>query len=638
MTIADVREVSGRKELRLWPGVVAVVLMWFSRIGIKALVPGFAGFAQGMQGALLAALAILLWWMFFSRARWFERVGVIALMAIGLTGAWLLKHDSMGPLWLMCYAVPVLCTVLVAWAVATRRLTGGQRRVSMAAALLLACGIWTLVRTDGINGDHQAQFEWRWAASPEERLLATGSDERREDAGPSTALETTASKGRGEPLDVARARPAAQPSIAIAVDAHKGPAADPVRARTDAELTAKPGTDPVSRKPAFTRAEWPGFRGRERDGVVHGPRIETDWARTPPVEMWRRPIGPGWSSFAVRDGLIYTQEQRGNDEVVACYDAATGRPVWTHRDRARFFESNAGAGPRGTPTLDERRVYTFGATGILNALDAESGAAVWSRNVTSDVGATVPYWGFSSSPVVTADRVIVAAAGQLLAYDRATGDSRWTGPDGEGYSSPHLVTIDGVPQILLLSSTGAISVAPVDGEVLWQHSWKGSPIVQPAVTADGVLIVAGTGSGTRRLLVTQGSEGWRVEERWTSNWLKPYFNDFVIHRGTAFGFDGSILASIDLANGERKWKGGRYGSGQMIVLPDQDVLLVLSEDGNVVLVSATADKFTEIARFKAIEGKTWNHPVLVGGVLLVRNGEEMAAFRLPLARPLTGSR
>ncbi len=310
--------------------------------------------------------------------------------------------------------------------------------------------------------------------------------------------------------------------------------------------------------------------------------------------------------------------------------------MWRHRDAARFWESNGGAGPRATPTLSDGRVYTFGATGILNALDAGDGAVVWSRNAASDTGTKVPTWGFASSPLVVDDVVIVAASGALAAYDLATGNPRWFGPIRRRATARHmLATIDGVAQILLLSAPGAISVAPADGTLLWKHAWPGDAIVQPAVTADGDVLIGSDrqtgGVGMRRIAVAHGPGGWTVEERWTSTGLKPYFNDFVVHKGHAFGFDGSILACIDLEDGKRKWKGGRYGHGQLVLLPDQDVLLVLSEEGELALVGATPDQFTELARFPAIEGKTWNHPVLVGDVLLVRNGQEMAAFRLSLA-------
>ena len=349
--------------------------------------------------------------------------------------------------------------------------------------------------------------------------------------------------------------------------------------------------------------------------------------------MWHRPIGPGWSSFAVQGDRFYTQEQRGDNEVVACYKATTGQPVWTHHDAARFFESNGGAGPRATPTLSNNRVYTFGATGILNALDANTGAVLWTRNVSSETNTKVPFWGFSSSPLVIGDLVIVAASGQLVAYDAASGNRRWLGPNAGGsYSSPQLVTIDGVQQVLLVTGSGTTSVTPADGKQLWSDTWASNSIVQPAVTADGDVLVTSQENGTRRIAVAHNGSGWSVQERWTSNGLKPYFNDFVVHKGYAYGFDGRILACIDLKDGERKWKGGRYGNGQLVLLPDQDLLLVLSEEGELALVSATPDQFNERAKVEAIQGKTWNHPVLVGDILLVRNGEEMAAYRLPLAR------
>jgi outer membrane protein assembly factor BamB len=476
-------------------------------------------------------------------------------------------------------------------------------------------------------------LHWRWTPTPEDRLLAMGD----EPLAPSTSAPATTMPAApaapatptGEPATVA-------PPPAAVVEALKA---------TEASGTADSAPSTPSERMAApavakTNAEWPGFRGPRRDGVVRGVRLETDWTQKPPVELWRRPVGPGWSSFAVNGDLIYTQEQRGEDEVVSCYRLSSGEPVWRHKDPVRFWESNGGAGPRGTPTLHDGRVYTMGATGIVNALDAGTGAVLWSRNAATETGTTVPDWGVSSSPLVIDDIVIVAVAGQLAAYDARTGDERWRGPSGgAGYSSPHLTTIAGVPQVLLLRGSRTISLAPADGTLLWEHVWQpGVSIVQPVLMPDGGMLVAAGdgmgGMGMRRIAVTHGAGGWSVEERWTSRGLKPYFNDTVIHQGHAFGFDGNILACIDLETGERAWKGGRYGNGQMLLLPDQDLLLVLSEEGAMALVKATPDKFTEVAKFQAIEGKTWNHPVLVGDVLLVRNGEEMAAFRLSLA---TGS-
>jgi outer membrane protein assembly factor BamB len=623
MTIPQTDETTPRKPLRLRPGVVLVALQWLIWLALPLVVPD--GAMIGLLAAVALGAAVLVWWLFFSRAPWSERVGVLALMVVAMLVTKRIVDPSVatagqGRL-IFVYSIPVFSLALVAGAAAGRRLAAGPRRAAMAAAILLACGAFTLVRTAGVSGKSTADLHWRWTPTPEERLLAEARDEKVAPPAPA-------------------APPVEAPAPAVAASSTPPASASPVvnaPATPDAAAGKTDATPPAVSTGAARRAEWPGFRGPNRDGVIPGVRIATDWAKSPPVELWRQPIGPGWSSFAVSGGLIFTQEQRGEEELVSCHNLTTGQLVWRHRDTARFWESNGGAGPRATPTLSNGRVYTLGATGILNALDAGSGAVVWTRNAASDTGAPNPGWGFAGSPLVVGDVVIVAASGRLAAYDVATGEKRWLGPaNGAGYSSPHLMTIDGVPQVLLLRGSRSTSFAPADGTQLWEHVGEpGVSIVQPALAADGdVLIAAGDsmgGQGIRRIAVARGPAGWTASERWMSRGLKPYYNDFVVHEGHAFGFDGTILASIDLADGQRKWKGGRYGAGQMILLPDQDLLLVLSEEGELALVGAAPDKHTELARFKAIEGKTWNHPVLAGDVLLVRNGEEMAAFRMPVA-------
>jgi outer membrane protein assembly factor BamB len=611
MTIEQPGAGTARTPIRLWPGVLLVTLQWLLWLVVPWIFPDAA--MLGALGGVAAGLIVAVWWLFFSRAPWAERVGAIVLMVVALFATSRVVHASiaggMMGFMLAMYAIPALGLALVAGVAVGRHMSAGWRRATMAGAILLACGAFTLLRSGGVAGSGAADLHWRWTPSPEERLLAAATSER---IPPPPA-------------------PVAADPVPVTPVAAGAATADPA-ATVQTPTVGAPA-------PAFSLAAWPGFRGAARDGVVRGVRIDPDWAASPPTNLWRRPVGPGWSSFSVSGDLLYTQEQRGEEEVVACYKVATGEPVWRHRDAIRFWESNGGAGPRATPTLSGDRVYAMGATGILNALDAASGAVAWSHNVASDTNTMVPTWGFAGSPLVVDDLVVAAAAGRLAAYEAATGKRRWLGPaHGGSYSSPHRLTIDGVVQVVMLSDAGATGLAPADGTVLWEHPWPGGgAITQPARTDNGDILLsmvaaAGSGIGTRRIAVARGSAGWTATERWTSTGLKPYFNDLVVHKGQAYGFDGSILACIDLADGKRTWKGGRYGNGQLVLLADQDLLLVLSEEGELALVGATPDQFRELARIPALEGKTWNHPVVVGDILLVRSGEEMAAFRLPPAK------
>jgi outer membrane protein assembly factor BamB len=561
-----------KKPLRLWPGIVIVILQWLLRYGLSIIMPDQA--TVGILAGVAGGVAIVIWWAFFSRAPGMDRWIAILLMILALYGASLLIHPSIatGGQGMMygIFAIPVLSLAFVVWAVATRHLSTGSRYVWMVVTILIASGFWIFLRNDGITGDFEPDFVWRWSKTPEERLLASESEE-------------------------------------------------PV------EFTSGPAIlDPSP--------QWPGFRGPERDGVVRGLKIETDWSESPPEELWRKPVGPGCSSFAVSGDYFFTQEQRGEEEIVSCYNINTGMPVWRHHDNARFWDSHAGAGPRGTPALMGNKVYTLGATGILNALDARNGKLIWSRNAATDAGIEHSGWGYCCSPLIVDDVVIIAIAGKLAAYDTASGEPRWTGPDGgDSYSSPHLATIDGIPQVLFLCGDRLISVHPEEGTLLWDIACEGaSHIVQPALTADGDLLVSeGDDLGISRVGIKHGTGEWKFAKQWTSAQIKPMFNDFVVHKGNAYGFSGPMLACLDINSGAGKWRSGRYG-GQILLLADSDLLLVLSEKGDVVLVDANPDAFKEVTRMKAIDGKTWNHPVVAGDVLLVRNTEEMAAYRLPV--------
>ena len=563
-----------KKSIRLIPGLIIIILQWLAMYATPYIFPDYApiGFLGGVIGG---GLAILIWWAFFSRVPPLERWSALGLIAFAMLLTPFLLHKSitLGAMGYMFYffVVPGLSLALVVWAALSPKLSISAGRGVLAAFILLACGGWALVKTGGFTGDMDNDFSWRWSVTPEEKLLALSEDEKMAGIAADSTLELA--------------------------------------------------------------AEWPGFLGPNGNGTIHGLQIETNWSDSPPVEQWRRPIGPGWSSFAISGDHLYTQEQRGDDEVVACYKVSTGEPVWRHSDPARFWESNGGAGPRGTPTLHKGLVYTFGGTGLLNVLDAQDGKLIWSRNAAEDTDAETPVWGFSSSPLVLEDLVVVAVSGALAAYDIETGESRWAMPFvGESYCSPRLFTIDSVDQILSINGDGLISVTPEDGKLLWEIEWPGFPIVQPILLDDGDLLFStSSDNGIRRVGIMQSPDGWQVTERWASNRLKPFYSDIVIHNGHAFGFDGSILACIDIQNGKRKWKGGRYGAGQLFLLADQGLLVVLGEKGDLALVEASSDKFKELARFPALEGKTWNHPAVVRDILLVRNAHEMAAYRLKLS-------
>ncbi len=403
---------------------------------------------------------------------------------------------------------------------------------------------------------------------------------------------------------------------------------------TTGQGTESGGVTNATARPAA--GEFLQFYGPKRNAIIENPILETDWVAHPPKLLWKQAVGAGWSGFAVKDGLAITQEQRGANEYVACYDVLTGQTVWAHTDNSRYESPLAGEGPRATPTIVGERVYTFGATGILNCLDLGSGKVVWKKDVAQEHEASVPSWGFASSPLVIEGVVVVSARGKngsLVAYDADDGKLLWAeGRGGSEYSSPVEVTLVGTRQILNFNGTG-ISGHRLDGKELWNHPWPGvHPKVSVPVVVSSNQFFASSGYGVGCELVTvekngeTGEANWTARSEWKSMALKSKFGPIFVKGEYIYGLDDGILACVDVKTGQRRWKDGRYGHGQGLLVGES--ILITSEKGEVVLVQPDPEKLVEMGRFEVFSDKTWNPPAVAGEYLLMRNDKEAACLKL----------
>jgi outer membrane protein assembly factor BamB len=382
------------------------------------------------------------------------------------------------------------------------------------------------------------------------------------------------------------------------------------------------------------RNYWTNFRGPNRDGRYEEMEVSTNWPAQGPPLLWKQPVGLGFASFVIADKLAYTIEQRRGKETVAAYDVDTGRELWTQSWNAEYGDST-GDGPRATPTWDEGRIYALGATGELRCLDAKTGAVIWGKNILSDNQATNLQWAMAASPLVVDDKVIVLPGGSannsVVAYNKMTGAPVWKSQsDRAAYVSPMLVTLAGRRQIVIVSASRAFGLEPGNGSLLWSYGWgtdMGINVAQPImVDANHFFISSGYGKGAALVEVTGSGNAFNARTIWENVNMKNKFNSSVLYQGYVYGLDEGILTCVDVKTGERKWKGGRYGYGQVLLASGH--LIVSSDAGDLVLVRATPDQHTEVARFSAIQGKTWNYPAIAGGRLLVRNGNEMAAYNI----------
>ncbi|MCC7421344.1 MAG: PQQ-binding-like beta-propeller repeat protein, partial [Planctomycetaceae bacterium] len=516
------------------------------------------------------------------------------------------------------FAIYIIATTtafaLLVWWVFFSRLSMRARLTGLAAAGLAVGMFFLIFRIDGVDGVMVPQFSLRFQKSSEERAR-----EFREQAGEKASVSSSSATERS------------------------GAAAGETRG-AESEWVE------------ISENDWPQFRGPRWDSVVTDTLVRTDWDANPPKEVWRRPCGLGWSSFAVVGNRLYTQEQLGGEESVTCYHAETGKEIWRHADPVRLDTSLGGDGPRATPTVHDSLVYSLGGTGILNCLDAATGEVKWTVDIVKDAGIdgiadNTLDWGTSGSPLVDETRVYVNPGisrsktdlnGAVAAYDRLTGKKLWSnGNTKAGYAAPRPIEIDGVRQILIFDGAECAGYDPETGKKLWAKAWVNNQainVAQPIPVGERSIIVSsGYAAGAMRFDVTRNGEEWTTTERWTlKNQFKLKFNDAVLRNGFLYGLDEGILACLDVETGKRTWREGRYRYGEIVVVagepPTHDLIVVLTENGECVLVKASGEKPEELGRFKAVTGTCWNHPVVNRGRLYVRSEQEMACYEIGTAK------
>lgn len=569
------------RSIHIWPQV------FFALTGLACMiVPTLLGLDDSVRfltlaiGAAIHVLLLGLWVLFGSRAPWTDRLLFLTLGLAGLVVVFAMQDKSLG-IMVLLFGTPIAATILALTLLSTRNTPWGTRKWMAYASWLIPLLLWLLAGTDGMMASFAPELRWRWQPDAEQRAALKLKESRKETSKLKQELSS---------------------------------------------IELKPG-------------DWPRFRGTDSDGRADDAGIELS-EKTNAKLLWKQPVGFAWSSMIVVDGLLFTQEQRGPMEAVVCLEAATGAEVWSHTYEARYEDTTqaSGTGPRSTPTFYDGKIYSVGGTGIVTCLNATDGELIWKRNLSEDCSTPIAMWGFSTSPMLRDDRCYLLGGGMsvnskdCICYDAKTGKIKWAAMgQGETYSSPLLAELCNEQQVILSVGSDTVGRSIKDGKERWRikTGGTGNTMLQPVRFAkDQLLIASGEGDGTSLVEIKHTDNTWEASKKWSSTRLRPDFNDVVVVDSMILGLTKGLLTCVDSTSGEMLWKKFRFGSGQLIALPAQHSVLVLSETGELSLIRVSPKEPNLLKSWPGIQGKTWNHPILVKNRIYCRSAEEIACYEL----------
>jgi len=380
-------------------------------------------------------------------------------------------------------------------------------------------------------------------------------------------------------------------------------------------------------------ADWPQWRGPDRNGISSETGLLDTWPAGGPRQIWKaQGLGQGYAAFAIAQGRLFTQGQRGDHQFVLALDAATGKPIW-ETPTGPAFSQDRGDGPRGTPTVDGDRLFAMAGEGTLVSLDTQTGKVFWKMNVIEKFGGRAPHWGVSESPLVDGANLIVTPGGRgaaIVALDKKTGNVVWQSQsDSAGYSSAISAEVGGIRQIIVFTGDGVVGLRADNGALLWKYdkvSNRTANIATPIFQNGLVFVSSDYGTGCALLKLTAEGATVKASQVYFSKDMQNHYSTSVIVDGHIYGFSKAILTAMNLETGQVEWRDRSVGKGSLTYADGK--LYLLSEDGVIGLAEATPSGYKERSRFQISRGAfpTWTPPVISGGKLYLREQDNLYCY------------